>query len=270
MHIIKKILLYFCLSGFFIVNLTSNVWANNLESSNLEPINSEVTGIKLLQEIAFEYAPKKSFSYKQVRDIMYTKIDNHDGVVEGIYTGYSINLAPNSSNPRQIAYQNDINAEHIYPQSKGAVGAGKSDLHSLFPAYEPINTERSNNPFAEINDSLTNKWWLKNQMLFNKPITEIDNYSESLTGSKFEPRENKKGDVARAMFYFYTIYRSEADEFDPDFFPEQKEILCQWNIADPVDDLEITRSHLIAKYQGNENPFVIDSTLAARTYCSSL
>ena len=43
--------------------------------------------------------------------------------------------------------------------------------------------------------------------------------------------------------------------------------LCHWNSADPVDDAEIARSHLVANFQGNENPFVIDSTLAERTYC---
>ncbi|NET11903.1 MAG: endonuclease I [Okeania sp. SIO1H6] len=268
MQLVKKILLCVCLSCFFLVNFSSNGMAFNLlESSQLESIMPEVNGIELLKKVAKEYAPEKTFSYKMARDIMYTKIDNHDGVVQGIYTGYSIDLDPNSSTPRKTAYQNHINAEHIYPQSKGAIGSAKSDLHSLFPAYERINSQRSNNPFAEINDSLTDKWWINNQILLEKPITEIDNYSESLTGSEFEPRENKKGDVARAMFYFYTVYREQANAKDSNFFPEQKEILCQWNIADPVDDAEIIRSHLIATYQGNENPFVIDSTLATRIYC---
>ncbi|NET14673.1 MAG: endonuclease I [Okeania sp. SIO1H6] len=267
MQLVKKILLCVCLSCFFIVNFSSNGIAFNLESSQLESIMPELNGIELLKKVAKEYAPKKTFSYNMARDIMYTKIDNQDGVVQGIYTGYSIDLDPNSSNPRKTAYQNHINAEHIYPQSKGAIGAGKSDLHSLFPAYKRVNSERSNNPFAEINDSFTDKWWINNQILLNQPITEVDNYSESLTGSEFEPRENKKGDVARAMFYFYTVYRKQANAKDSNFFPQQKEILCQWNVADPVDDAEIIRSHLIAKYQGNENPFVTDSTLAARIYC---
>ena len=69
------------------------------------------------------------------------------------------------------------------------------------------------------------------------------------------------------MFYFYTVYRSKADARDSSFFPLQKTTLCQWNGADPVDTQEIERSHLVASFQGNENPFVIDSTLVDRAYC---
>ncbi len=69
------------------------------------------------------------------------------------------------------------------------------------------------------------------------------------------------------MFYFYTVYRSRADAEDRNFFPLQKETLCHWNTADPIDKKELDRSHLVASFQGNENPFVIDSTLVDRAYC---
>ncbi|MEY3053095.1 MAG: hypothetical protein RLY31_2880, partial [Bacteroidota bacterium] len=84
-----------------------------------------------------------------------------------------------------------------------------------------------------------------------------------------EPREDHKGNVARAMFYFYTMYREQADDADPDFFDLQRETLCQWHYADPVDSLEHARSLMIAAYQdGLANPFVLDCTTATRSYCS--
>ncbi|MGK7872918.1 MAG: endonuclease I family protein [Xenococcaceae cyanobacterium] len=266
MQSIKKIIRGFCLGCLLLINFLPNALADN-SGEQLEAILPDLSGPELLQEVAKEYAPEQTLGYNRGRDVMYTTIDNHDGVVMGIYTGYSVNIDPRASNPRNITNQNNMNAEHIYPQSKGATGSARSDLHSLFPAYNRVNSERSNNPFAESDDLLTNKWFRDEQQLPTKPTEFIEEYSESLTGELFEPREDKKGDVARAMFYFYTVYRFQADAEDPSFFPGQRETLCQWNFADPVDEAEIARSHLVAEYQGNDNPFIIDSTLAARTYC---
>ncbi len=91
-------------------------------------------------------------------------------------------------------------------------------------------------------------------------------YAEDDTNG-FEPREDFKGNVARAAFYFYTIYRAEADEADPDFFETQRSTLCDWHDLDPVDSLEWNRNQIIASYQDDKlNPFILDCSLA-RIYC---
>ena len=268
MNLLNKIIVGFGLSCLLLLSGISPSFAGNLGTHQPIAIEPNLEGTELLKAVAREYTPEQTLGYRRGRDILYTKIDNHDGILKGIYTDYAIKLDPNSSEPRRLAYQQDINAEHIYPQSKGANGSAKSDLHSLFPSRVYVNSRRGNNPFAEINDSRTEDWFRLDQQQETIPTAFINEYSET-TKTAFEPRESKEGDVARAMFYFYTIYRYKADAVDAGFFPEQQETLCQWNLADPVDDEEITRSHLIAEYQGNENPFVIDSTLASRTYCSS-
>jgi hypothetical protein len=67
------------------------------------------------------------------------------------------------------------------------------------------------------------------------------------------------------MFYFRTVYPELADA---NFFKTQQRTLCQWHTDDPIDAGEVTRSRAIARtLQGNENPFVLDSTLSERTYC---
>lgn len=78
-----------------------------------------------------------------------------------------------------------------------------------------------------------------------------------------------KGDIARAMFYFYTIYHDQADRVDPNYFDKQRQTLCKWNQQDSPDSTEIERSHAISRFQGNDNPFVLDVTLAERAYCNS-
>ncbi len=95
------------------------------------------------------------------------------------------------------------------------------------------------------------------------PSSNINEYSEN-NSSVFEPREDVKGDIARAMFYFYTIYEEEADDY---FFQQQKDILFQWHNQDPITQDEVNRTNLIASYQNNiPNPFILDSSLVNRCY----
>jgi hypothetical protein len=67
----------------------------------------------------------------------------------------------------------------------------------------------------------------------------------------------------RAALYFYAVYRSAADDT---FFEGMREELVQWAEADPPTDAEGDRSSQIAARQGNENPFVLDTTLADRAF----
>ena len=137
------------------------------------------------------------------------------------------------------------------------------DLHSLFPLRAKVNSCRSSLPFAEIDDRQTDWWILDDKELRSIPTANIDDYSEA-AGNAFEPREAVKGNIARALFYFYTVYRNQAEQ---GFFQQQAETLCDWNLADPADAAERERSHAIATQQGNDNPFVLDPTLAQRLYC---
>lgn len=224
------------------------------------------SGESLVNQLRSLYSPQRSLGYNQGRDLLYSTIDNQDGILEGIYSGYQIELR-NSSSPRRDAYNQGINAEHVWPQSLGATGNARSDLHHLFPSRIRVNGVRGSFPFGEINDSQTERWFVDNQEIRATPTTDIDDYSESRNG-RFEPREIKKGDVARAIFYFYTIYRSQADA---GFFRQQQQTLCQWHQQDPADEIEVERSLAIANSrQGNQNPFILDPTLAARTYCQAM
>jgi hypothetical protein len=224
-----------------------------------------ITGDNLLEELDRLYSPRISLGYGSARDLLYTEIDNQGGIVTDIYSGYSVSIKKNSAKPREEAAQHRINAEHVWPQSMGAKGPAKSDLHNLFASRAEVNSDRANFPFADIPDSQTTSWYLDDDELFVKPSPQdIDKYSEFKRGA-FEPREAKKGDIARVMFYFRTVYPELADE---NFFEAQQDTLCRWQADDPVDAIEMTRSRAIARtLQGNENPFVLDSTLSKRTYC---
>ncbi|MDA3871389.1 MAG: endonuclease, partial [Candidatus Marinimicrobia bacterium] len=141
-----------------------------------------------------------------------------------------------------------------------------SDMHFLFPSVQTVNASRGNDPFADIEDSQTDKWYRLGETLTSIPTSNIDEYSEKdNTGDEyFEPRESVKGNIARANFYFYTIYNDAADEH---FWNIQKETLLRWHYQDPVDQAEYDRTDAIALYQDDkQNPFVLDSTLARRMW----
>lgn len=125
------------------------------------------------------------------------------------------------------------NREHIWPQSLLGESASNpvvntcSDLYNLMPANPSENSSRSNSPYSEL-------------------------------GLGYEPRDEVKGDVARALFYMMIMY----DELElVNTHPGLHEMgyldeLIAWHYADPVDEFELNRQEVIYSYQLNRNPFV--------------
>ncbi|WP_017745914.1 endonuclease I family protein [Scytonema hofmannii] len=258
------------------ISLIFFVWMSPVQASPLAQVptpppevqESETSSAALIQELAQEYKPSRDLNYDRSRDQMFGIIDNRDGIVTDIYAGFSIRLT-GDGDTSQEADRLGQNTEHVWPQSKGAdKGNARSDLHHLFPSRKDVNSDRGNKPFSEIEDRSTEKWYRDDVRLRTIPNSEIDEFSESAF-SRFEPREEVKGNIARAMFYFNTIYSDRANAVDPNYFERQRQTLCQWNQQDPPDTTEIERSRAIAEFQGNENPFVLDATLAQKTYCNS-
>ena len=65
----------------------------------------------------------------------------------------------------------------------------------------------------------------------------------------FEPSQQHRGAVARAMFYIHTMYELP-------FQPGEVEVLKAWNREFPVTAEEQRRNDVISKHQRNRNPFV--------------
>ena len=218
---------------------------------------------ELIDYLNQNYKTSSVLSYSNARDILYSEIDNNNGNVYGIYTNYSVTLNP-QADPSTHLYENGMDCEHLWPQSMyQGTAPMKSDMHHLRPSKSNVNSSRGNKPYNEINDSITNTWFWLTYSMSNIPNSNIHEYSESASYN-FEPREDVKGDIARSMFYFYTIYTNVANT---DFFNEQKDVLLQWHIQDPANDDEILRTWAIAEYQDNiPNPFILDNTLVNRCY----
>ena len=187
------------------------------------PVLPGMTGNTLINNLTISYKPSIILDYSAVRDTMFLKIDRVADSLECIYTGMKLPL-PDGQDPTEYVYldgqPNGINTEHTWPQGLGATGSAQSDMHHLYPSRVKTNSDRGNFPFGNIPDAQTEIWYYKNTERTSVPTNFRDAYSEGIRGTngKFEPRESVKGNIARSLFYFYTMYKAQADAADPTFF----------------------------------------------------
>ncbi|NNC82261.1 MAG: T9SS type A sorting domain-containing protein [Flavobacteriales bacterium] len=190
-----------------------------------------------------------NLGYSEARRQMYSYTDEVDGLLYCIYTDFS-------QPAEYTTFPDPINAEHLVPQSLfGYQEPMRADIHVLRPCHQSANSSRENWPFGEVPDADA-RWYgldsLGNYVAtFDEPASN-ENWSESLIGL-WEPQEDSKGDVARQIFYFYTMYPSEAGTIDSVADPI---LLYTWHLNDPVDALEIQRNDRVEVSQGNRNPYV--------------
>ena len=232
-----------------------------------------LSGQELQLELKKRYKPPFTLDYSVARDTLFAKVDAVGDSLMCVYTGMTLPLRA-GQDPTETVYlggiPNGINTEHSWPQGKGAIGQAQSDMHHLFPSRIKTNADRADHPFGNIPDPDTKIWYLKATERTSPPATLRDLYSEYVPG-KFEPREQVKGNIARAIFYFYTVYRDLAEASDPAYFGLMRDGLCEWHYQDPVDQAEWLRNKKIASYQGGrENPFILDCSLVSRAYCNNI
>lgn len=207
-----------------LVNSLTTRLENSEESKNSKNEFSGLEDKELLGALKSRYAKHTNLGYKPAKIKMFGSVDNHDGYIRCIYTGRKIK----STYPAN----DDMNCEHSWPQSKGAVGAAKADLHHLFPTDSKSNSRRSNYDFGFVEKV---KWENNGSKLgFNKI---------------FEVRDDHKGNTARAIFYFSMVYGKAINA-------TQEAALKKWNEMDPVDQAEIDRNTRVERLQNNRNPFV--------------
>ncbi|MBC8310692.1 MAG: endonuclease [Candidatus Marinimicrobia bacterium] len=228
-----------------------------------ENIAEGLSGDALVDYLRTNYKTSSTLGYNAARDELYANVDRVSGQVKGIYTNYAVTL-PDGVDPSTYLYENGMNCEHVWPQSLYSGSEPmKSDMHHLRPCKDNVNSSRGNKPFGEILDSQTDHWYWQSQNSSNIPSSNINEYSES-SSTYFEPREDRKGDIARTIFYFFTMYPNEADD---SFFHSQKEQMRMWHEQDPSNNAEVIRTWSIAGYQQNKpNPFILDESLIVRAY----
>lgn len=191
----------------------------------------------------------RALSYKNAREVLFGEIhlveNKGQYAVEDVYcdtlrTEDEFRSRP--PGPGRIPNPQVINAEHTWPQSRFNKSQPKqlqkSDLHGLYPVNSRVNSSRSNDPFGEVDN-------------ISSQICPASKKGGSTFSGRiaFEPPDNHKGNVARALFYFAIRYKMDID-------PEEERYLREWHELDPVDTRERDRNQHVFDTQGNRNPFI--------------
>jgi len=203
-------------------------------------------------------SPFTHISYDQYDETMiteFTAIDNGDGThsVFCVYTNY------------EYVYTGTftwlpMSREHTFchswmPTYPSQSGNEYSDQHMLFPVNQDnANSPRSNHPLGiVVNPTFT--------FMEGKLGTDIDG------NTVYEPRDEFKGNVARALFYAVVMYDGTGGSWKFDDInahlvndlgeaAQDVDLLLSWHFADPPDAYDVARNDYVQSIQQNRNPFV--------------
>ena len=214
-----------------------------------------------LHEIV-ESTHKNKLSYSDVWSAL-KKADKGEGDnVVCIYTGvlHSFSKQDTGSEGADI-----WNREHVWPNSKGFGNKSHtaySDIHHLYASNKNINATRGNKDFGDFE-------------LLGISTSSKDNYGNQWNSTYFEPRDEVKGDLARALFYLVVRYDGDicnacnldlelvvgastslSNTYDKIGKLGDLASLIKWHYEDPVSEAEMARNEIVYGIQGNRNPFI--------------
>lgn len=159
------------------------------------------------------------------------------------------------------------NIEHSFAKSwwGGSKNDAYKDCYHLNPSNSTANSSRSNYPLGVPTKDL------KDQSVTGSLKVGRATY-EGETFWVFEPKDEYKGDFARAYFYMATCYGDELtwrlDNKDVgskyamrndsylEFRDWEIEVLLTWHRQDPVSEKETKRMDAVSDFQHNRNPYI--------------
>lgn len=235
---------------------------------------AHLAGEALLQSVhEFTQQGHDSKSYRDAQRAIFSTIDRViiNGVT-GVYCAYSEIFVPGEFekgsdfdeegdlNGDGHVDRDGMNVEHLWAQSYFEKHLPmRSDVHHLLATFMHPNGMRGRLPFGNIADD-------------DDGIRYRTSAGAKATSTHFEPPDSAKGDVARAMFYFFARYHDQGilpQNVWQDFWHNSIATLMEWNRQHPPDAWEIQRNQRIQAFQGNLNPFVLDPQLIDRIGASA-
>ena len=182
--------------------------------------------------------------------------------------------------------EHHYNREHVWPRSLGFNAgnqtannalAAHNDLHMLHLSASDHNGTRDNDPYDNCDSGCTAYGTDANNGVGGPGPSGNSNWSND---SVFEVWDEKKGDMARALFYMAIRYEGIASEdahdgdlpdleltdtlsliqitahTAPRAYMGKLSTLLQWHALDVPDERELQRTGVVQGFQGNRNPFI--------------
>ena len=191
------------------------------------------------------------YTYRDSHYVMYNQADCRDGQIRLMYDTATYPWTCFSS---KLPSQTVANTEHIVPQSFFKKQYPMvSDLHHLFSSPAKLNNVRGSLVFKEFDYSECGKWCHNQNCVEREDIpSNPDVYScENKDKNAWMPRVDDRGIVARAVFYFVTMYDGVPIEKLGDLATFKK-----WHNEYPPSEFEKVRNDRLNETQGNRNPFI--------------
>ncbi|MCK5797270.1 MAG: endonuclease, partial [Deltaproteobacteria bacterium] len=162
-----------------------------VDYSDLEKLKDDELLRALAKRLGSSAASYGYLGQNSARTVMFSTIDNHDGLVESIYTNQTIAAPLDSS----LAYAAGFNTEHTWPQSQfQKLEPMVSDLHHIFPADISSNGSRSSYDFGWVSTG-------------ESPRSTLGRSISGTGKTVYQVRPEMRGDVARAHFYLVARYK---------------------------------------------------------------
>ena len=254
---------------FFVLFFTKNIFAENSYYSSIK----EKSGYKLKTELRLLIQSTHYMrSYSSLFDIYSTSdIDltyNGDHSIVDMYSEFpggidpynyygSIGKCGQPGVPLSRKESDCYNREHLFPQSAFDYRSPmKSDFFHVYPSDGKVNNRRGKLSFGEVGKST----WVS----LNGSKVGINKF-EKLSNIVFEPIDEFKGDIARALLYFATRYENRMTSFHHEWLNHTNDqvykgwfirLLLKWHKQDPVSAHENQRNNIGFSFQGNRNPFI--------------
>ncbi len=201
-------------------------------------------------------------------DWTFDGIDIVNGTLEDIYS--TCNWSTTGSDQCSGGYSSVCdcyNREHVVPQSLfNEVSPQRGDRHHLFLTDGKVNNQRANYPFGECSSGES----AGTNALGKLGTSTFTGYTS--IGKVFEPDDQYKGDIARAIMYMAIRYATVSSypvtswsgnamfsgslSTNYGLSAYSVALLMKWHRQDPVSQKEITRNNGVADKQGNRNPFI--------------
>lgn len=202
-----------------------------------------LSGQPLLNGLRTLISTNTNSSYDDSKTYLFQTADNVGGTVTCIYTGevYNINSSYNG--------QSNPNTEHTYAQSwftSSESSRKKADIHHLFVSTMQVNSSRGNLPFDVVSNHASA------DIYYTDTPWQSWRGSNSQNNEVFEPATVSKGNIARALLYFYTRYNDTLYQQGVNMI----NTLVTWHNADPPNATDVLRNQRVQSFQGNRNPYV--------------
>lgn len=154
----------------------------------------------------------------------------------------------------------------IYSEPFDFTATGYSREHTYCHSWMPTNPAQSLPEYNDYHHLFPTNQDEVNALRSNYPLGKVVTVTQSYLGCKFgqdangntvfEPRDEHKGDAARAMMYETVCYTTVSGNTWSLPTAQNQAILKQWHFNDLPSNWEISRNDYIDSLQGNRNPFV--------------